>query len=1781
NFRVVGNQAYFRAFEPSTGWELWRSDGTSSGTKIVFDSYAGTGDSYPQPLSIINNRLVMTGTDPVYGTELMVLDDQPVTTSGIPSFDVPVDSPNSIIDLTQYFHDDVTPSNGLTYTLVNNSNPGLFSSATLDGLLGVLNLDYAAATTGEATITIRATDVANYSVTTSFTVRVGAAINDPPMNILPLGVSTPEDTATVVSGISISDTDVGSAVMRVVLSTAHGTLVLNGLTAGSINGNGSPTLTIQSTLEAINVALVSGLSYRPALDFVGADTLTIQSNDLGHTGAGGAQTDIDSVLISVSNVNDGPGIELPVGVSVAEDTAAFLTGISIQDVDNGGLINVTFTVANGTLTLNSTVIGGLLPSQITGSGSSSITVVASLTNLNTTLSDSSGLRFQPATNFNGVTSLAITANDLNLVGGALIGTDSLTINVSAVNDPPSRIAGIVESLTHYADGTAQSLGFSALQYAGGATIDEAGQALTYTLTSVPAHSLGSLVRAGDMTPLTVGTVLTLNEIRGLSFIAPQGTSGTGTIAFTVLDNGATSGVPDPRSLTESLTLSVTPRTSITLTRDINLLPANSDPTTAVNLNGVGIYTTFDYEHGTELWRSDGTSAGTYLLLDIRAGGRSSAIANLTVVGSLVFFAANDGVIGSELWKTDGTLGGTQLVSDINPGASSGSPSNLLDVNGTLFFGANNPAAGTELWKSDGTSAGTVLVKDIRPGTGFYPPGSLTNANGRLYFLSGDGTTGAELYLSDGTSIGTQLVRDIAPGISSSNVSNLRVVGSNIFFTASDGTNGNELWISDGTSSGTRMVADITPGSGSSTLGGLVVVNNLLFYSATTTSTGTELWRSDGTSSGTVMVTDIAIGTVSSSPANLFNWNGNLLFSAFSSSANTELWRSDGTSSGTVLVRDINPGTGSSAPANLIVFGDAVYFSAFSPSGGTEMWRTDGTSSGTVQVFDVFPGPSPSSPSAFVAAGNTLFFLANDGSHGSELWRTDGTSSGTFLTRDILLGTASSTILNLTASGDRVVFRAKDATIGRELWTSDGTTVGTQPILDVALGTTDALPANLVNINGIVYFAADDGARGRELWRSDGTMTGTRIVADINPGSVSSLPTYLVNVNGTLYFRATSAATGYEVWKSDGTSSGTVLVADINPGVTSSAPQNLINVNGTVFFTAAGPGTGGEIWKSDGTSSGTMLVTDLAVGTASAFAVNFAALGNQLLFTWSDPVAGRELWRTDGTSSGTGLLRDISPGTAVGFAPTPPIVMNGIAYFRAINPTSGYELWRTDGTSSGTVLVADIAAGTTSGSPANLTVVGNYLYFSAFNAAIGTELWRSDGTSSGTTLVAEINPGTFSSSPDLFRNVNGTLMFRATNATSGTELWRSDGTSSGTVLVRDISAGTTSPTLTTLTAAENALFFRAFDPINGFELWRSDGTCAGTRVVQDLFPGLGDSYPSNLLAVGDRLFFQAYDGKVGNELFVLSDNAPITTGIANRIVGLDSASLSVDLFSAFQDDINYDSQLALTVVGNSNPGLFGSVAIDGTTGQLMLTFAGAATGSSLLTVSAVDSVGQSVLTTFSVLRDGTVNTAPTLDVISDQEVDEDATIQTVTLTGISAGLGDPTQNLTITATSSNPLLVPHPIVSYTSPNSTGSLQFAPVPNASGTVTITVTVHDDGGTGNGGVDTFVRTFTVTVNSVNDAPINRVPAVLTTAEDSPLSVGSSLAVSDVDAGTAPLQVILSANGGSIVLGSQTAASLTLIDSVASLNTTLQGLYFVPTSNFNGTAFITMVTDDRGNSG
>jgi ELWxxDGT repeat protein len=210
------------------------------------------------------------------------------------------------------------------------------------------------------------------------------------------------------------------------------------------------------------------------------------------------------------------------------------------------------------------------------------------------------------------------------------------------------------------------------------------------------------------------------------------------------------------------------------------------------------------------------------------------------VGETLFFPANDGVNGLELWKSDGTEAGTVMVKDIVPGSGGSTPEYLTNVNGTLMF-----TLGLDrLWKSDGTEAGTVLVKDIRPGNGSPLIFDIVPVGGLGYFVADDGTHGREVWRTDGTETGTFLLRDITSG-SGSEPKELTAVGDTAYWIQ-----GLQLWKSDGSTTGTVLVKDFFSLTGSITeLAQLTGAGGTLFFSAKSPANGNELWKSDGTTAG--------------------------------------------------------------------------------------------------------------------------------------------------------------------------------------------------------------------------------------------------------------------------------------------------------------------------------------------------------------------------------------------------------------------------------------------------------------------------------------------------------------------------------------------------------------------------------------------------------------------------------------------------------------------------------------------------------------------------------------------------------------------------------------------------------------------------------------------------------------------------------------------------------------------------------------------------------------------
>ena len=224
-----------------------------------------------------------------------------------------------------------------------------------------------------------------------------------------------------------------------------------------------------------------------------------------------------------------------------------------------------------------------------------------------------------------------------------------------------------------------------------------------------------------------------------------------------------------------------------------------------NLRALGnalLFSRTECEHGNELWRSDGTAAGTGLVADICPGACSSIVAtqggnsdqgDLVVADSALFFVADDGVHGRELWRSDGTAAGTVLVADLAPGAAGATVMLLGAVGDLALFAFDDGAHGVEPWVSDGTASGTRLLADLNPGPRGSWPGDALAAGDAIYFAASDDPHGRELWRTDGTAAGTVLLGDVSPGPSSSSPILVAVTDDLVYFHADDGVHGTELW----------------------------------------------------------------------------------------------------------------------------------------------------------------------------------------------------------------------------------------------------------------------------------------------------------------------------------------------------------------------------------------------------------------------------------------------------------------------------------------------------------------------------------------------------------------------------------------------------------------------------------------------------------------------------------------------------------------------------------------------------------------------------------------------------------------------------------------------------------------------------------------------------------------------------------------------------------------------------------------------------------------------------
>jgi ELWxxDGT repeat protein len=505
----------------------------------------------------------------------------------------------------------------------------------------------------------------------------------------------------------------------------------------------------------------------------------------------------------------------------------------------------------------------------------------------------------------------------------------------------------------------------------------------------------------------------------------------------------------------------------------------------------------DYAEGA-LWRTDGTPAGTMPVGSVapcRWLATSVALESATLFDAC--WRASCGPFGStcqycQLWRTDGTSSGTWPLLPA-PARSSSYPESLTAVSGGLALQAtDDDSYGPGIYRTNGAPAGTVRLKTTT-GAAVYSNGSMTSLPGGELLVAASTTGGASLFRSSASALDALLPLG-------SETWHLVRVGEEAYFSWDDGVVGRELWRSDGTPDGSTRVHDINPGpEGSYYTSPVSAIGRFWFSAWANEELGGGLWESDGSPEGTILHAVVPepewdsdrslrqIRELSSDAGTLayLSWN--------------RLYEFDAATAATRLLWEFAPSGFGVYDRTFAGFqGDAVLID-LDPDGRCGLWRTDGTGPGTVRLATTRPGRmwgGSGEPCAgdLLVTGDAIYFGACDLEHGCELWTSDGTADGAQLFADVVPGPDSLSPTGLTRIEGRLYFSGCTQSAGCEPWTCDFTPEGTHPLGDVAPGVWSSDPAQFVRSGPWIYFTADDGT-GRELWASslalfaDGFETG--------------------------------------------------------------------------------------------------------------------------------------------------------------------------------------------------------------------------------------------------------------------------------------------------------------------------------------------------------------------------------------------------------------------------------------------------------------------------------------------------------------------------------------------------------------------------------------------------------------------------------------------------------------------------------------------------------------------
>ncbi|WP_295449369.1 cadherin-like domain-containing protein, partial [uncultured Thiodictyon sp.] len=1604
---------------------------------------------------------------------------------------------------------------------------------------------------GTTAFTFHAIDAAGAPSTPSSTVDITVnSVNMAPVLVVPGAQTVNEDTSLTLSGISFTDADAGAAVVQATLSAAHGNLDFTAITGLTVTAgaDNSHSVTVQGTLAAINTALAgSNLTYRPDLNYPNAtsaktDTITVVVDDLGNSG-GSAKTDTKTITVTVNPVPDAPVATDATLLAVNEDTLD-PAGATIANLMSGHFSDVDGnTLAGIAISLDASSAGqGIW--QYSVNQASTWQAVGTVTPGTALLLDSAALlRFVPTANWNGTPgSLTIHAIDNSGVAG-----DNVSRTYSS---------GVSRSTTNVASG---STDIAATGVQLGTSITSVADPFVYVNDRYLAVDEGA-------TAVLTNSILKITNVEATA----------ATIVYTITGTSFSNGVMQFDS-NHDATFATTVGVGTTFTQDDidnNRLryvhngaePSGSDQTLSYTVAEGG---------------AAGTSANRSLTIKVSpvndtpvlyvpgatAPDLSVLSANVQKGSSLTFSTSNiqvsdpDNTAEQLVFRIEGPLPTHGTLTYNGNAVGIGTVFNYAALGG-LKYVHNNDAASSDTFSvtlRDG--AGGLVNKttiNLTIGIPNTAPIGIGNLSARIYEDPGAANTGTAIRNFSGYSF-----VDTDPGAS---VKGIAIVGGN---SANAATQGTWQYSTDGTHWAAIGTVDDAGGGLVLSPSALVRFVPVLNYNGNPGALSVRAL--DNTYLGSVSVSDgsgetrATLGTTDKGGSSAISGNLNTI---------------------SIDVIAVNDDPVLATP-NTLTLGAGVYTASITVSQlsatdvelDTITYRLEsrptygwlllnGTPLGTGSIFtqaDINSGAltyqnyfnSPPGTDSFVVT-------VRDGAYNIQLNRPGGVydAGGAIRPVQVDISLTSNTGAQGGNGNTNTGYGGGTVTVGGD---------GNPPAAIADVLYTDKNTA--VTVYPSLLLSNDSGV---------GTLSITAVAPIAGTGH--GLPT--INGDGTITFTPENAFVGdgsfnYTVTDSNGhTATGTVIVHVV--GSNNPLGQNLplvlnegtaATITNTILqapaadcrFTLSGTmPSNGTLYKSGValTLGGTFTQADIDAGR-----ITFTHDGSEHF------ISGFSFTLTDG--SGTVLTKSIFSidATPVNDTPTASVSAAGTMGLGAtyVFNTAGnlaIVLTDVDGTGDKTGALAYQSTSVQLGF--HVTALAAYGTLQRFD---GTQWVTIDATNMATTLVsqADLAAGNFRYIQNGTNNFHDSFQLTPDDS-KGVVIPGQLSVGTPRTVTLNVVPGTLDPVIlnnTGLTGAKalyegdtriiTAADLKGTDPDNTdpqIQFRITTDVQYGQLLLNGAILGVGSAFTQDdlnnnrvsyrhdgLEGTADAFNFTLSDGSGGGEptgifnIEIIPVNDPPVITVPGARIAVEEQPLAIGGISiADADSVNR----ALAVDPN-----FGPLLVTLTVGHGTVTF-GSTTG-----------------LTFA---NGTSNGAATVAV-------------TGNLGALNAALGT---------------------LSYQ-----GALNYA------GTDTLTVRTDDLGHAGDVNRDGIVttgtaaapgadnlfdiKTVTITVQPINDAPVNQVPAAQTVNEDGTLTFGAANTISVNDlidtsvGGVDYLSTTVSVlhgtlqavTGGGAAITANNSASVTIAGTAAQVNAALLGLVYSPTVNYNGADTLTLVTNDQGNTG